>query len=186
MFLRKTKLARDPLAVTMSGVRLGERALQIGEGDARLMALIAAKTGLTGTATIVVLHDDSASRVRAAIDDSGAVADVAVADRGQPPDDASYDLIVVHDVPHTIASDNTSVRSGWLQLCHRALRAGGRIVAIEAGTAVGFRGLFSGGARKAGDSSAGAIAALRSAGFANVRLLGDREGVRFVEGLKAN
>ena len=61
MFLRKSRVERDPLAVTMSGVRLGEKALQIGEGDMRVMALIAAKAGLTGTAAIVVLDDQAAA-----------------------------------------------------------------------------------------------------------------------------
>src|SRR5262245_40588023 len=76
MFLRKSRVERDPLAVTMSGVRLGERALQIGEGDVRVMALIAAITGLTGKAVIVVLHDNAVARLRGAVDDAGALAAV--------------------------------------------------------------------------------------------------------------
>src|SRR6185503_15245421 len=80
MFLRKSRVERDPLAVTMSGVRLGERALQIGEGDLRVMALIAARTGLTGKAVIAVLSEDSAGRVRRAIDDAGALAEIGVVD----------------------------------------------------------------------------------------------------------
>src|SRR5688572_19237618 len=46
MFLRKSRIERDPLAVTMTGVRLGERSLQIGEGDIHVMTLIATKAGL--------------------------------------------------------------------------------------------------------------------------------------------
>ena len=64
MFLRKSRVERDPLAVTMSGVRLGERALQIGEGDVRVMTLIAARTGLTGRAVIVLLDEQSAQAGR--------------------------------------------------------------------------------------------------------------------------
>ena len=73
-------------------------ALQIGDGDARVMALIAAKTGLTGRAVIVVLDEHAAARVRRAIDDAGALAEVGVVDQGVRPDDASFDVIVVHDV----------------------------------------------------------------------------------------
>ena len=186
MFLRKTKLERDPLAVTMSGVRLGERALQIGGTDARTIALIAAKCGLTGTAEIVVRDEEGAKRVQRAIGDVGAVADVHMVPGGELPfADASFDAIVVHDTPHTITAADQNVRTRWLSECRRVLRAGGRIVAMEAGTAVGLRGLLA-GAGKPADDSGGATAAFRAAGFVNVRLLVDRDGVRFVEGLKAN
>ena len=187
MFLRKTKLARDPLAVTMSGVRLGERALQIGDADAGLIAQIAAKCGLTGTAAIVSRDNEGAGRVQRAVADAGAVADVHVAPGADLPfEEAAFDAIVIHDTARTITAGEPGTGRRWLDECRRVLRTGGRIVVIEAGTAVGLRSLFSGGARTPDDSSAGAITALRSAGFANVRLLGDREGFRFVEGLKAN
>ena len=182
MFLRKSRLERDPLAVTMSGVRLGEKALQIGEGDVRVMALIAARTGLTGRAVIAVLNEHSAGRVRRAIDDAGALAEVGVMDQRDRPGDAEFDVIVVHDVQQTMASSEATVRSGWLQLCYRTLRGGGRIVTIERGSPVGFRGWF-GGAKNVG-ASGGSEAALASAGFTGVRVLGDREGLRFVEGFK--
>jgi hypothetical protein len=182
MFLRKSRLERDPLAVTMSGVRLGERALQIGEGDIRVMALIAARTGLTGRAVIVVLDEHAAGRVRRAIDNAGALAEVGMVDQGNPPDDAAFDVIVVHDVQQTIASSHAAVRSGWLQLCYRTLRGGGRIVTIERGSPVGFRGWFR-GARDV-RAPGGSEAALASAWFTGVRVLGDREGLRFVEGFK--
>ena len=182
MFLRKSRVERDPLAVTMSGVRLGEKALQIGEGDLRVMALIAARTGLTGRAVIAMLNEQSAVRARRAIDDVGALAEVGVVDQGNRPDEAAFDVIVVHDVQQTIASGQPAVRSGWLQLCYRSLRGGGRIVTIERGSPVGVRGWFSGAkdVRAPGASEA----ALTSAGFSSVRVLADREGLRFVEGFK--
>ena len=182
MFLRKSRVERDPLAVTMSGVRLGERALQIGEGDTRVMALIAARTGLTGKAVIVVLDDEAATRVRRSIDDAGALAEVGVVDQGVRPEDGSFDVIVVHDVTRTIASPDNTIRSGWLQLSRRLLRGGGRIVTVEAGSPVGFRAWF-GGSKKAEDAGE-SEAALTSGGYVRVRLLGDREGLRFVEGFK--
>ena len=186
MFLRKTKLAREPLAVTMSGVRLGERALQIGDADPGLIAQIAAKCGLTGTAAIVVQTDDRATRMQRAIADTGAVADVHVVPGGDLPfQEAAFDAIVVHDTANTIDAAEPDRRARWLAECLRVLRPGGRIIAMEPGTAVGLRGLFS-GSHKTDDSAAGTIAALQSVGFANVRLLGDREGLRFIEGLKTN
>ena len=40
----------DPLHVSMTGVRMGERFLQIGCNDRALLAGLAAKVGLSGTA----------------------------------------------------------------------------------------------------------------------------------------
>jgi len=181
MFLRKSRIERDPLAVTMTGVRLGERSLQIGEGDIHVMTLIATKAGLTGRAAIVVLDDRSAARVRRAVEQ---LAEVVVVDQGDRSDDSAFDVIVVHDVQHTLAASNDAARSGWLQLCHRALRDGGRIVTIEPGSRVGLRAWFGGSKEAAHAGGGGSQAALASAGFRNVRLLADREGLRFVEGFK--
>src|SRR5262245_17942282 len=66
MFLRQSSVGREPLAVTMSAVRLGERALQIGLDDPKVAAAIAAKTGITGLATIVVSDEAAAGTAREA------------------------------------------------------------------------------------------------------------------------
>jgi SAM-dependent methyltransferase len=185
MFLRKTKLAREPLAVTMSGVRLGERALQIGDADPGVIAQIAAKCGLTGTAAIVVRTDDGATRMQRAIADTGAVADVHVVPTGDLPfQEAAFDAIVVHDTANTIDAAKPDIRARWLAECRRVLRPGGRIIVLEPGTAVGLRGLLAGGAKE-NDPTSGSAMALRAGGFVSVRSVGDREGVRFIEGLKA-
>lgn len=190
-FLRKPASERDPLTVTMSGVRLGERALQIGNGDARSIALIAAKTGLTGTAAIVVPDDHSAVRIRRAVTDTGALVDLRVIAEGRLPfDDASFDLVVIHDMSDIVQSGAQGRPAQWLQECLRLLRNGGRIVTIERGTPVGLRALFA--ARAPHDQPARTegggptVGALKDAGFATVRVLADREGVRFTEGLKTN
>ena len=83
--------------------------------------------------------------------------------------------------------EHADIRSGWLQLCLRVLREGGRLVTIEPGRPVGIRSLFS-GAQQDGETGSGGEtgAVLAAAGFRNVRLLGDSEGLRFVEAVKAN
>ena len=63
-FLRKSKLERLP--IVMSGVRTGERVLQIGVDDASLVGAIAAKVGLSGHAAIVVATERAAAAARAA------------------------------------------------------------------------------------------------------------------------
>jgi ubiquinone/menaquinone biosynthesis C-methylase UbiE len=188
-FLRKPASERDPLTVTMSGVRLGERALQIGSGDARSMALIAAKTGLTGTAAIVVADEDAAVRVRRAVTDTGALVDLRVVRESRLPfDDASFDAIVFHGMSRSGGSGETA--SEWLHDCRRLLRGGGRIIAIENGTPVGLRAMFAARPSKdqAGPAAADGptVAALKRAGFTTVRVLADREGLRFIEGFKTN
>ena len=189
-FLRKPASERDPLTVTMSGVRLGERVLQFGSGDARSIALIAAKTGLTGTAAIVVADDHAAVRIRRAVTDAAALADLRVVAEGRLPfDDASFDAVVIHDVS-TIAEGGDRPTL-WLHECRRVLRTGGRIVTVERGTPVGLRSLFAG--RPSPDElivRAGGggptLKVLRAAGFTTVRDLADREGLRFIEGFKTD
>jgi ubiquinone/menaquinone biosynthesis C-methylase UbiE len=174
----------------MSGVRLGERALQIGSGDARSMALIAAKTGLTGTAAIVVAGDHAAVRIRRAVTDTGALVDIRVVAEGRLPfEDESFDAAVFHDTSG-IAVRGEGSAAQWLRDCRRLLRTGGRIVIVEQGTPVGLRALFA--SRPSQDLRAQAggdeptVAALKMAGFTTVRVLADREGLRFVEGFKTN
>jgi hypothetical protein len=50
MFLRKTRI--EPLPVTMSAVRMGERVLQIGVDDPAVASAIAGKAGLSGNAIV--------------------------------------------------------------------------------------------------------------------------------------
>jgi SAM-dependent methyltransferase len=187
-FLRKSSVGMEPLAVTMSGARLGERALQVGLDDPAVAAAIAAKTGLTGQATIVVGNDTAAASARAAIADAGGLGDVHVVNQLQPlpSADEAYDLVVIHTAQGLLASLAGDVRGRVLAECRRALRAGGRLIALEAGSPTGLRGLF-GGARldPQYEATGGTAAALESAGFRAVRTLGDRQGYRFIEGLKA-
>ena len=186
-FLRKSRVERDPLPVVMSGVRLGERVLQIADGNARVIASIASKTGLTGTAAIVVADDHIAERVRRALSASGALAEVrAVSSPQLPFDSGSFDAVVVHDVGKTVAAPDSLTRDQWLRECRRLLRDGGRLVTIEPGTPVGLRSLFAGARQSGTGSSQTTLQALRGAGFKSARLLGDREGLRFVEGLKTD
>ena len=171
----------------MSGVRLGERALQIGDGDARSIALIAAKTGLTGTAAIVVADDQAAARIQRAVTDTGALVDLrVVAEDRLPFADASFDAVVIHDISAITAAGDRFTR--WLRECHRLLRTGGRVVTIERGTPVGIRALFSRKPSPPVRAGGGGptFTALQAAGFTAIRDLADREGLRFTEGFKTN
>jgi ubiquinone/menaquinone biosynthesis C-methylase UbiE len=188
MFLRQSSVGREPLAVTMSAVRLGERVLQVGVDDPKVAAAIAAKTGMTGLATIVVADDIAAGTARTAAAEAGALADVRVEPYGSLPfNDAGYDVVIVHASGGLLDTMDAAQRDQALRECRRVLRPGGRLMALEAGAPTGLRGLFGGGPKRNAEYEAagGTLGALKAAGFGAVRVLGDRQGYRFIEGLNA-
>jgi SAM-dependent methyltransferase len=186
-FLRKPTRTYEPLAIAMSGARMGERILQIGVNDPAITGALAAKAGLSGHAAIAVTSDAAAERARRGAADAAALVEVEVTTlQSLPfaPDD--FDVIVVHSADALLASLEDGVRRSALSECHRVLRHGGRIIVIEAEAPRGLRRLVQPGPRTnpAYDSAGGSKAALEAAGFKAVRLLVAREGYRFVEGLK--
>jgi ubiquinone/menaquinone biosynthesis C-methylase UbiE len=188
MFLRKSSVGAEPLAVTMSGVRLGERALQVGIDDPKILGAIAAKTGLTGQACVVVADEPSAGTARAALAEAGGLGDVHVVGNLHPLpfEDEAFDLVVVHTTGGRLAALARDVRERLLGECRRVLRAGGRVLILEAGSPTGLRGLLGSGTGMDPqyEAAGGSAAALDASGFRAVRTLGDRQGYRFVEGLK--
>jgi ubiquinone/menaquinone biosynthesis C-methylase UbiE len=187
-FLRKSSVGSEPLAVTMSGVRLGERALQVGLDEPAIAALIAAKTGMTGQASLVVADEAAAASAREAVADAGGLGEVhlVAALHPLPFADEAYDLVVVHTARGLLASLPREGRQALLTECRRVLRTGGRLLALEAGSQTGLRSLFGGMKPDAEyEAAGGTAAALEAAGLRPVRTLGDRQGYRFIEGLKA-
>jgi len=186
-FLRKSTVERDPLAITMTGVRMGERLLQIGLGDVRLASMLAAKPGLSGHSALVVSDERAGERARGAAAESGLLIDLHVAPlRALPVGDRTFDVVIVHDAAATLAPMDAATRAKALAECHRVLRPGGRIVTLEAGTRAGLAALLRRGPvpDQAYSSAGGTASALEAAGFKGVRLLADREGYRYFEAMK--
>lgn len=186
MFLRKAK-RREPVPVTMSGVRMGERLLQIGVDAPAVAGTIAAKVGLSGSAAAAVPDEAAAARARAAATEAGVLMDVEVAPLDRLPfADAAFDVVVVHSQQGLLSSLDAAARPAAAREWYRVLRQGGRIVTIEPGKRTGLSAMFAGAA--ASDSAyagaGGAVGLLESGGFRPVRLVGDLEGVKFTEGLK--
>lgn len=180
MFLRKTK-AREPLPVTMSGVRMGERLLQVGVDDPAFAGALAAKVGLSGHAAIAVSNDLESTRANSAAANSGALVDITTSSlEALPYADASFDVVIVHALRTPIGE--TGVTTAVLEQCRRVLRPGGRIVVITPGPKTGLGALLTSSAVPASDS---APAALGQAGFRPVRVVGELEGLRFTEGMSA-
>jgi SAM-dependent methyltransferase len=173
MFLRKTRI--EPLPVTMSAVRMGERVLQVGVDDAAIASAIAAKAGLSGHAAIAVSDERDAARVRRATANAGILVDVKVTQLPSLPfDSEAFDLVVVHAAHAGTSPDMVSE-------CLRVLRRGGRVMTIEGGPATGLAAMFKTPRAPEGD----VVAALEVGGFRPARLLAEREGYRFAEGFKS-
>jgi len=163
---KRTK-AMDPLQVAMTGVRMGERYLQIFCSDATLTRGLATKIGLSGVAALAAPDQDQARLANKAAGKAGVLIDVKIT----PPatlswDDAGFDMVVIDNTGGSFAALDSARRDACLADARRVLRRGGRLEFIER---VG--------------SPSDAEAALTAAGFKPVRTLAERDGFRFVEGL---
>jgi ubiquinone/menaquinone biosynthesis C-methylase UbiE len=175
----------EPLTITMTGVRMGERLLQIGIDDGATSALLAKKIGLSGANALAAADEAEARRARAAADAAGVFIDVQVSGYNALPFAAeSFDIVIVHAARGRLASLSPERRVFSLQEARRVLRRGGRIVVIEAAPRGGLAALLR--PQQVDEHyarSGGAEGALRAEGFKPVRLLGEVEGRRFTEGL---
>ena len=185
MFFRKPRI--EPLLVTMSAARMGERVLQIGIDDASIASAIAAKVGLSGHAAIIVGDDRDAGRAQSASAGAGVLVDVRVASPSSLPFESdAFDLMIVHSTNGRISSLDAQTRLAATREWHRVLRRGGRVMTIEAGPATGLARVFrQQRTNDAYESSGAIIGALEAAGFRLVRLLAEREGYKFAEGTKS-
>jgi ubiquinone/menaquinone biosynthesis C-methylase UbiE len=182
MFLRQSTVGREPLAIAMSGVRMGERLLQIGMDTSVVTGLLAAKPGLSGESAMVVADDAGAVNAKRAAENAGALVNIRVhALDALPFDRHAFDLVVVHNRAGQLANLGDT-RTRTLQECRRVIRPGGRIIVIDKGTPSGLAAIFR--FRKDPEARALTVKALEAAGFRSVRPLGDRDGYSFVEGIK--
>lgn len=179
--LRRSGTRRlDPLQVAMTGVRMGEKVLQIGCADRALLPGVAAKVGLSGATAVAAFDEATAARARALGARAGALVDVQVCRPGAPLPFASdaFDMVVVDDTAGNFAGLDAADRASCLAEARRVVRIGGRLELVAAAGAP----TRSGGAPPRPDDAMREIAA---AGFAPVRVLAEAGGFRFVEGLKA-
>jgi len=187
MFLRRSAVDREPLAVTMSGVRLGERALQIGLDDPNVAGILAARPGLSGQSAMAVADETSAEKARRAVADSGAFVEITVTPlEGLPFPDGAFDVAIIHNRADLLTTLGTARSTRVLGECKRVLRVGGRVVVLETGTPSGLGAIFRSRTAPSEESGGGnsTTRGLEAAGFRAVRTLGDRDNYRFVEGMK--
>jgi SAM-dependent methyltransferase len=186
MFLRKPRIQLLP--VTMSAVRMGERVLQIGIDDPAVASAIAAKAGLSGHAAIAVTDDEAAARAREAAANAGVLADVQVTPLAPLPfENGAFDLVVAHSMHGLVSSLEANARTAALREWHRVLRTGGRVMTIETGPASGLKGfLKQSHVNESYDAAGGVVGALEAAGFRSARVLAEREGYKFAEGIRTD
>jgi ubiquinone/menaquinone biosynthesis C-methylase UbiE len=176
----KSAAPHDPLAVTMTGVKLGDRLLVIGCAQAKLVAQLALKPGLTGRTCAV--DEDAAMSARAAEAAlrEGALLESETAPHTMlPHNESTFDIVVCN---HALGAVQPERRVAVLNEARRVLRDGGRCIAIEPSRGAGLMTLFAGSR----PGSAEIEAALTTAGFRAVRTLAEREGLTFVEGARRN
>ena len=185
MFLRKSRV--EPLPVTMSAVRMGERVLQIGLDDPAIASAIAAKVGLSGTAALAVGDERDGARANGAMANAGVLVDVQVTPFATLPfDNDAFDLVVVHSMHGLLSSLAADARVAAMREWRRVLRHGGRVMTIEAGPATGLASVFTPQrSNDAYEAAGGVVGGLAAAGFKPVRLLAEREGYRFAEGINS-
>lgn len=185
MFLRKPRV--EPLPVTMSAVRMGERVLQIGVDDPTVASAIAAKVGLSGHAAIAVGDERDAARAHGAASSAGVLVDVKVAPLASLPFESdAFDLVVVHGMHGLVSSLDAGARLAAMREWRRVLRHGGRVMTIEAGPATGIARVFKPRrTNQAYAAAGGVVGSLETAGFKPARLLAEREGYKFAEGIKS-
>ena len=118
----------EDLRVTMAGLRLGNRVLQVGHGDPRLIALLAAKVGMGGQASALVPDDAAAETITKAAEARGVLVDVKVAPLRTPPFAQGWFDVVV--IPELIGAMRPHERVGALQGARHVLRVGGRCLVI--------------------------------------------------------
>jgi len=178
----------DPhlLAVSMTGVKMGDRVAFVGCAHGGRLAAVASKVGLSGRAVALVSDQQAAEVVRRGAEQLGVLVEIEIASPAKAPLDAgSIDLAVVDDTTGLLGGMPPDERSAAIREIVRILRPGGRVVLIGATPRGGLAGLLGRTPVAALFAASGeAKPALSANGFSIVRTLAEREGLVFVEGIK--
>ncbi len=174
----KASAPRDPLAVTMTGVKLGDRLLVVGCGAAKLVAQLALKPGLTGRACAIDENPAMSARASNVAQREGALVEVETAPPTMlPHNDGSFDVVVLNHILGRLSVDRRVLVANEAR---RVLREGGRCISIESAARGGLAALVAG----PGTPSAEIERAFTQADLRAVHPIGESEGLSFVEGAR--
>jgi hypothetical protein len=160
----KPAASSEPLILAMSGLRLGDTMVFSGRSAAHLLPL-AGRTGLSGRSVIV-----GPPEVTAPLEAAATREGVLVETSPVPPADRSFDLAVVEAVGDWAAAAAT------MKL---AVRAGGRALVVAGEPRGGLLARLS--ARPSPVPGGDIIEALTREGWSRARVIGERDGLLFVE-----
>jgi ubiquinone/menaquinone biosynthesis C-methylase UbiE len=177
----------DPymLIVGMTGVKMGDRLIQVGCEHGGRLGAIAAKVGLSGRAVAVVPDDRTADRARKGAAEAGVLVEVEVAPMNAfGIGEHAFDVAVVDDTGTLMAAMTADERGAMVGEIARVLRPGGRVVYIGSTGVRGLAALVKKSAQSAFGTSGGANQVFSAHGFKSVRTLAERDGFIFIEGVK--
>jgi ubiquinone/menaquinone biosynthesis C-methylase UbiE len=165
----------------MTGVKAGDRIVQVGCVDGARLAAVAGQDGLSGTALAILPDEATAARARKGAARAGVLVEIETAPPSQlKAEDAAYDLVLFDDTAGLLTSMSASEKAAAIREAFRVLRPGRRVMIIGAARRGGLAALFA----RDQVVSCDFTPHLQSNGFRTVRTLGEREGLVFVEGLK--
>lgn len=183
MLLNPFRRRDDPytLVVGMTGVKMGDRLVQVGCGDPARLAAIAGKVGLSGRAAAVVPDQPTGTRLEKAASRAGVLVEVTVAPPPRVPvEDGGFDLAIIDDTGGDFTRMNESDRGITIRETARVLRPGGRVMVIGSTPRTGLSAALSRPSAPSDDPTP----ALQANGYRTVRVLAERDGYIFYEGMK--
>ncbi len=183
MLLNPFRRRDDPytLVVGMTGVKMGDRLVQVGCADPARLAAIAGKVGLSGRAAAVVADQPAGARLEKAASRAGVLVEVTVAPPPRMPvEDGDFDLAIIDDTGGDFTKMDESDRSTTIRETVRVLRPGGRVMVIGSTPRTGLSAALSRQSAPSGDPTS----ALQANGYRTVRVLAERDGYIFYEGMK--
>lgn len=184
-WLKLRKSSGESLAVSMAGIKLGDRLLIVGCADPILIARLAVKTGLTGRACAVDERDALVATAAAVAAREGALIETATAPwTTLPLDSDGFDVAVVRDVLPHLAPER---RGACIAELRRVLRPGGRCLVVDGGGRTGVAALVAGASAPRDYTAAGgAVSIFNAQGFKAARILAERDGLVFAEAVRPN
>ena len=174
------------LAVSMTGVKMGDRVAFVGCAHGGRLAAVASKVGLSGRAVAIVPDGQAAELARKGAERVGVLVEIETASPTELPiEDASIDLAIVDDTGGLLGLMRAEQRVASVRELVRILRPGGRVVVVGTRPRAGLGKLLTRAPSGPPFTSTGqANKALEANGFGIVRTLAEREGLVFIEGIK--
>jgi ubiquinone/menaquinone biosynthesis C-methylase UbiE len=173
----------DPytLVVGMTGVKMGDRLVQVGCADAARLAAIASKVGLSGRAAAIVADERTGARLEKAASRAGVLVEVTVAPPARVPvEDSEFDLAIIDDTDAGFTTMPDADRHDTIRETVRILRPGGRVMVIGSTPRTGLAAALG----RPRPVSADPTTVLQANGYRTVRVLAERDGYIFHEGMK--